>query len=305
MKKAIYFLIAVLGMAFSGCRQEFDDSVQSDMPLKYTVKVPEKSSFGGNTRAILKRGWEEGDKVYLFLNNLSETQLSYMTLTYNSSSQSWDVQVDQALEDCFKSKVGAENCYGGGFGFWGMNPVNPSDWTYSEYVNEWEEQMGTYSLSDSSILENYALYYSVNYQVTEDNEVLMYLELLGDYAYAQFCIDGIPDDLKTHEFTLQFGDPYGGIRSNGLYGIQFNITDSEENRYISGWFEDTDFGDPIPCQLINGDIYCWGKAYYNADGYNTVTLTDKTTGQDYVFHMNESRNVDSVEAILIHWSSFQ
>ena len=66
--KKIFFALAALVLAFTGCSQE-EEAIQVSEKKAFKVVVNmDKPGFGEDTRAA-RQGWEEGDEVYVMLGN--------------------------------------------------------------------------------------------------------------------------------------------------------------------------------------------------------------------------------------------
>jgi len=66
--KKIFFALAALVLAFTGCSQEEDAIQVSEKKAVKVVVNMDKPGFGEDTREA-RQGWEEGDEVYVMLGN--------------------------------------------------------------------------------------------------------------------------------------------------------------------------------------------------------------------------------------------
>ena len=80
--KKIFFALAALVLAFTGCSQEEDAIQVSEKKAVKVVVNMDKPGFGEDTRAP-RQGWEEGDVVGIILNDDFEHLIA---LTYNGTS---------------------------------------------------------------------------------------------------------------------------------------------------------------------------------------------------------------------------
>ena len=81
--KKIFFALAALVLAFTGCSQEEDAIQVSEKKAIKVVVNMDKPGFGEDTRAA-RTGWEDGDQVIVALFNDSEIYESgYIKLIYN------------------------------------------------------------------------------------------------------------------------------------------------------------------------------------------------------------------------------
>lgn len=92
--KKIFFALAALVLAFTGCSQEEDAIQVSEKKAVKVVVNMDKPGFGEDTRAA-RTGWEEGDEVGIILNNDFEHVLY---LTYSGTA--WE------SESFFLTEVG-------------------------------------------------------------------------------------------------------------------------------------------------------------------------------------------------------
>lgn len=79
--KKIYFALAALVLAFTGCSQEEDAIQVSEKKAIKVVVNMDKPGFGEDTRAA-RTGWEEGDEVYVMLDDDLEHLIA---LTYDGT----------------------------------------------------------------------------------------------------------------------------------------------------------------------------------------------------------------------------
>ena len=88
--KKIFFALAALVLAFTGCSQEEDAIQVSEKKAVKVVVNMDKPGFGEDTRAP-RQGWEDGDEVVVTLDNL----LAYycLKLTYDGTSKKWTTTV--------------------------------------------------------------------------------------------------------------------------------------------------------------------------------------------------------------------
>ena len=75
--KKIFFALAALVLAFTGCSQEEDAIQVSEKKAVKVVVNMDKPGFGEDTRAA-RTGWEDGDQVIVVLNNDLEHLISLM-----------------------------------------------------------------------------------------------------------------------------------------------------------------------------------------------------------------------------------
>lgn len=88
--KKMFFALAALVLAFTGCSQE-DEAIQTNEQKAVKVVVNmDKPGFGTDARAP-RQGWEDGDEVVVTLDNL----LAYycLKLTYDGTSKKWTTTV--------------------------------------------------------------------------------------------------------------------------------------------------------------------------------------------------------------------
>ena len=94
--KKIFFALAALVLAFTGCSQEEDAIQVSEKKAVKVVVNMDKPGFGEDTRAA-RQGWEYGDEVVVMLDNDLEHLISLM---YNEIG--WQVMVVYLDVDTFR-----------------------------------------------------------------------------------------------------------------------------------------------------------------------------------------------------------
>ena len=88
--KKIFFALAVLVLAFTGCSQE-DEAIQTNEQKAVKVVVNmDKPGFGTDARAA-RKGWEPNDEVVAVLNN--GNVFRYLKLTYDGTLKTWETKV--------------------------------------------------------------------------------------------------------------------------------------------------------------------------------------------------------------------
>lgn len=88
--KKIFFALAVLVLAFTGCSQE-DEAIQTNEQKAVKVVVNmDKPGFGTDARAA-RQGWEPNDEVVAVLNN--GNVFRYLKLTYDGTLKTWETKV--------------------------------------------------------------------------------------------------------------------------------------------------------------------------------------------------------------------
>ena len=86
--KKMFFALAALVLAFTGCSQE-DEAIQANEKKAFKVVVNmDKPGFGEDTRAA-RQGWEEGDEVVV---TLADLFTAYVKLTYQED-ETWKNQI--------------------------------------------------------------------------------------------------------------------------------------------------------------------------------------------------------------------
>ena len=85
--KKIFFALAALVLAFTGCSQEEDAIQVSEKKAIKVVVNMDKPGFGEDTRAP-RQGWEEGDEVVV---TLAGQLTAYVKLTYQD--ETWENQI--------------------------------------------------------------------------------------------------------------------------------------------------------------------------------------------------------------------
>lgn len=86
--KKIFFTLAALVLAFTGCSQEEDAIQVSEKKAVKVVVNMDKPGFGEDTRAA-RQGWVEGDEVICTMGGPSTGIL----LTYDADSDSWTTEM--------------------------------------------------------------------------------------------------------------------------------------------------------------------------------------------------------------------
>ncbi len=94
--KKIFFALAALVLAFTGCSQEEDAIQVSEKKAVKVVVNMDKPGFGEDTRAP-RQGWEEGDEVVIMVDDDLEHLIS---LYYNGTS--WEEMVTYLDVDRFR-----------------------------------------------------------------------------------------------------------------------------------------------------------------------------------------------------------
>ncbi|MBR2455732.1 MAG: hypothetical protein IKB31_01025 [Bacteroidaceae bacterium] len=85
--KKIFFALAALVLAFTGCSQEEDAIQVSEKKAVKVVVNMDKPGFGEDARAA-RQGWEEGDEVIVVLDGKSN---AYLKLTYTGNNENpWE-----------------------------------------------------------------------------------------------------------------------------------------------------------------------------------------------------------------------
>ena len=85
--KKIFFALAALVLAFTGCSQEEEAIQVSEKKAVKVVVNMDKPSFGDDARAA-RQGWEEGDEVIVVLDDKSN---DYLELTYTGNNENpWE-----------------------------------------------------------------------------------------------------------------------------------------------------------------------------------------------------------------------
>lgn len=88
--KKIFFALAALVLAFTGCSQE-EDAIQVSEKKAFKVVVNmDKPGFGEDTRTA-RQGWEDGDEVVVTLG--SNIAYYCLKLTYDGTSNKWTTTV--------------------------------------------------------------------------------------------------------------------------------------------------------------------------------------------------------------------
>ena len=93
--KKMFFALAALVLAFTGCSQEEDAIQVSEKKAVKVVVNMDKPGFGEDTRAA-RKGWEEGDEVCVVLNNDFD---KVFYLTYSKSTSEWKSELFFYIED--------------------------------------------------------------------------------------------------------------------------------------------------------------------------------------------------------------
>ena len=99
--KKIFFALAALVLAFTGCSQEEDAIQVSEKKAIKVVVNMDKPGFGEDTRAA-RTGWVEGDEVVIMLGEDLEHLIS---LYYNGTS--WEEMVTYLDVDTFRPMTGS------------------------------------------------------------------------------------------------------------------------------------------------------------------------------------------------------
>ena len=85
--KKIFFALAALVLAFTGCSQEEEAIQVSEKKAVKVVVNMDKPGFGEDARAA-RQGWEEGDEVIVVLDGKSN---AYLKLTYTGNNENpWE-----------------------------------------------------------------------------------------------------------------------------------------------------------------------------------------------------------------------
>lgn len=93
--KKIFFALAALVLAFTGCSQEEDAIQVSEKKAVKVVVNMDKPGFGEDTRAA-RTDWEDGDNVAVVLNNDFD---KVFFLTYSKSTSEWTSELFFYIED--------------------------------------------------------------------------------------------------------------------------------------------------------------------------------------------------------------
>ena len=98
--KKIFFALAALVLAFTGCSQEEDAIQVSEKKAVKVVVNMDKPGFGEDTRAA-RTGWEDGDNVAVALNDDID---KIFFLTYSKSTSEWTSELFFYIEDdgCYR-----------------------------------------------------------------------------------------------------------------------------------------------------------------------------------------------------------
>ena len=88
--KKIFFALAALVLAFTGCSQEEDAIQVSEKKAVKVVVNMDKPGFGEDTRAA-RDGWEDGDEV---IGTMGSPGIG-IRLTYDANSDSWTTKIFQ------------------------------------------------------------------------------------------------------------------------------------------------------------------------------------------------------------------
>lgn len=91
--KKIFFALAALVLAFTGCSQEEDAIQVSEKKAVKVVVNMDKPGFGEDTRAA-RTGWEEGDEVICTMGGPGIG----IRLTYDADSDSWTTKILQVSD---------------------------------------------------------------------------------------------------------------------------------------------------------------------------------------------------------------
>ena len=103
--KKIFFVLAALVLAFTGCSQEEDAIQVSEKKAAKVVGNMDKPGFGTDARAA-RQGWEDGDEVVAVLNN--GNVFRYLKLTYDGTLKTWETKVLQPNSaGAFEEVIGA------------------------------------------------------------------------------------------------------------------------------------------------------------------------------------------------------
>ena len=88
--KKMFFALAALVLAFTGCSQEEEAIQVSEKKAVKVVVNMDKPGFGEDARAA-RQGWEDGDVVVAVLNN--GNVFRYLKLTYDGTLKTWETKV--------------------------------------------------------------------------------------------------------------------------------------------------------------------------------------------------------------------
>lgn len=140
--KKMFFALAALVLAFTGCSQE-DEAIQANEKKAFKVVVNmDKPGFGEDTRAP-RQGWEEGDEVVV---TLADQLTAYVKLTYQED-ETWKNQIF-----VWQEPDGEEGSY-----------VELTEEQSASFIAEIESVASTGSVKavyfSSGVLDEYSYYY--------------------------------------------------------------------------------------------------------------------------------------------------
>jgi len=140
--KKIFFALAALVLAFTGCSQEEDAIQVSEKKAIKVVVNMDKPGFGEDTRAA-RQGWEEGDEVVV---TLAGQLTAYVKLTYQED-ETWKNQIF-----VWQEPDGEEGSY-----------VELTEEQSASFIEEIEGVASTGSVKavyfSSGVLDDYSYYY--------------------------------------------------------------------------------------------------------------------------------------------------
>ncbi|MBR4047776.1 MAG: hypothetical protein IKK07_04900 [Bacteroides sp.] len=235
--KKIFFALAALVLAFTGCSQEEDAIQVSEKKAVKVVVNMDKPGFGEDTRAARTR-WEEGDEVAVLLGNDLE---HLILLTYDGTG--WGVMVTYLDIDIFRPMTGlAQNQYLADLTSGNLKAIYCSSGIYGAKPYP----------DDAETVED-----------LEAIEIISYARNNGDY---NADLDFVPNPLGECVMTCEEGGTYTKIDGELTLNIemeprvaQFTIKDLSDN-------EEGKTSQDYEVGVAGGNLVAYAGGYIMPDG---------------------------------------
>ena len=274
--KKIFFALAALVLAFTGCSQEEDAIQVSEKKAVKVVVNMDKPGFGEDTRAA-RTGWVANDQVVVMLDEDLEHLIA---LTYNGTG--WDEMVTYLNVDTFRPMTGlaATDSYLASLPSNGtLKAIYCSSGIYGAkpYPEEYTAVEDLEGIEIISIARNYGYYEDIDFISTPYGECIMTCED-GTYSassgvltlnitmkpqVAQFTIKNLSDD----------GDDEEGKTSEDY---EVGVAGGNLITYAGGIIT-TDGIMLDPLVHLNGYNACW--VHPNTDGISIYASVDPETNE--------------------------
>ena len=275
--KKIFFALAALVLAFTGCSQEEDAIQVSEKKAVKVVVNMDKPGFGEDTRAA-RTGWEDGDQVIVALNYDSDIYTSgYIKLIYNvtDGKGAWTTEfweyggktsssdfIDNLYDKFFTDGSVKAAYFSSGVKSVGIPSLNittnASDASLGECVMTCED--GEYSVSgdvltlDITMIPQVAQFTIKDLSAGEDDYTVEYAGTMTAYAGGTITPAGVELNPVGEPF-----DPYGAWVHDNEDGISI---------YASPWQEVPDGFDEMDKLELVGGLGYFLFIFYDADDYD-------------------------------------